>query len=336
MDHEYINLLKSSLEKNNVEVKLLKPFHYAAIINILALIFYRFRGYRLAHIHWLYIFPCSFVMKLFYILCKSLKITIIWEMHNIVSHSATMQDYKISKWFYENVDAIIYHSQDDIQRAKSELQTNVDKLHIVVPHGNFNNSYENNISKIDARKALDIDVKSRVVLCFGAIRKNRGYEYLIEAIKTLNNTVALIVGKIQDKDVYYILQQYAKINNNIKLIAKTKWIPDHDIQYFFNACDVVVLPYTDITTSGVIPLSYAFSKPVITTAIGGIKDIVNSDVGILVPPCDSIELRNAIENIFRLDIETMGKNAYVYSQEAFNWDKNSQKINIFYESLLEN
>lgn len=330
-NHEYVRKLKQHLEKAGVSVVLLKPFHYSSFTNLLKIIFFRIKGYRIIHVHWLYIFPFSSVMKGFYYFCKSLGIKIIWEMHNILPHGYAENDKKLCRWFYEKSDAIIFHSGHDIQRARDLLDTKADKIHTIMPHGNFNESYENTVSKEKARKYLGIPHNHRALLCFGFIRKNRGYEYLLEAVKDMENTIVVIAGKLEDKDVYRDLLTYEKRLPQLRLFAK--WIPDEEIQYYFNASDIVVLPYTDITTSGVIPLAYAFSRPVITTNIGGLKDIVNDDTGAIVPAKDVEALRNAIENIFSRDLLAMGKCAFEYSRKELSWERNVQKIKELYELM---
>ena len=330
-NHEYVRKLKQHLEKAGVSVVLLKPFHYSSFTNLLKIVFFRLKGYRIIHVHWLYIFPFGFVMKGFYHFCKGFGIKVIWEMHNILPHGYAESDKKNSRWFYEKADAIIFHSGQDIQRAKDLFNTDTDKIHMIIPHGNFNGSYENTISKKEARRHLNILDNERALLCFGFIRKNRGYEYLIDATKDMKNTVIMIAGKSEDKDICKKLLAYEKRLPQLRVFVK--WIPDEEIQYYFNACDIVVLPYTDITTSGVIPLAYAFSRPVITTNIGGLRDIVNDDTGIIVPAKDVEALRNAIENIFSRDLLAMGKCAYEYSRKEFSWESNAQKIRELYELM---
>ena len=332
-NHEYIKQLKQHLERLGVGVILLKPFHYSSFSNLAKMIFFRLKGARVIHVHWLYIFPFRFVMKGFYYFCKGLGMKIIWEMHNILPHGYAENDKKDSKWFYEKSDGIIFHSRHDIQRAKDTFGTSMNKPHIVIPHGNFNESYENKISKKEARERLAIPADNRVILCFGFIRKNRGYEYLIEAIKDMRHTTVVIAGKLQDKDVCKTLLNYEKTVPHLRLYIK--WIPNEEVQLYFNACDIVALPYTDITTSGVIPLAYAFSRPVVTSDIGGLQDIVNADTGILVPPRDAEALKNAIDRIFNSDFAGMGENACEYARKEFNWESNARKIREFY-SLTSN
>ena len=332
-NHEYINRLGHSLNKAGIRVKNLKPFHYSTPMNILRLLFFRMAGYRIVHVHWLYIFPFAFVMKWFYFFCKVLGIRIIWEMHNIVPHSCKERDIKNARWFHEKAHAIIFHSKSDIERSREMLGAESGKMHIIIPHGNFSGSYENTVSKKEARKLLSIPAGMKVILCFGFIRKNRGYEYLIEAVKGMEDVVVVIAGKILESETYHQLVEYARGNANLKLFAK--WVENSEVQFYFNACDIVVLPYTHITTSGVIPLAYSFSRPVITTNIGGIKGVViNESTGLLVSPEDAKALREAIERLFSLDFEKMGRYAREYAEKEFSWDSNARKIKELYLAVL--
>lgn len=332
-NHEYIHRMKKNLESLGVNVQILKPFHWSSFENILRMLKYYKKGHNIIHVHWLYIFPLGMVMKLFTYFCIYLGIKIIWEIHNILPHGYKESDRVKAKWFYEKSDAIIFHSKEDLERSKRLLKTKYNKKHILIPHGNFNESYENNFSKEDARRILNIPNQKKVILCFGFIRSNRGYEYLMEATNGMEDTVTLIAGRIWHKSTYRELLEYEAQNENIVLIAK--WIPDDEVQIYFNACDIVVLPYTEITTSGIIPLAYSFHRPVIASAIGGIKDVVNEKTGILIPPKDVNALRVAIEGILKKDYVAMGGYAYYYSGKEFNWVSIAKKVKGLYLSLIQ-
>ena len=331
-NHEYIKRLKINLESLNIAVKILKPFHYSTFTNIVKLLLFRLKGYKIIHVHWLYVFPFSFVMRWFCYFCNATGIKIIWEMHNIIPHHLYKNAARDSKWFYEKVDGIILHSKNDIARSRDLLGTDENKMHIIIPHGNFIESYENKISKKDARIKLRIPDDKKVILCFGFIRENRGYEYLIEATNNMLDTIVIIAGKVLEKKVYEKLLNITEGRPDLKIFGK--WIPDDEIQIYFNACDIVVLPYVNITTSGVIPLAYTFSRPVITTEIGGLKDIVNEKTGILIPPENVGELKKAIGKMLSMNYEGMGRYAYEYAKKEFSWEINAKNIKSFYELML--
>ena len=121
---------------------------------------------------------------------------------------------------------------------------------------------------------MNISEGKKVILCFDFIRKNRGYEYLLDATKDMEGIVVIVAEKIDDQDTYKQIMKFETEVPNLRVFAK--WIADDELRVYFNACDIVVLPYANITPLGVIPLAYAFSKPIIAPCIGGIKDVVNS------------------------------------------------------------
>jgi len=331
-NHEYINRLTRGLEGKGVEVIRLKPFHYSSLNNLAKIIWYGGRrGYDLIHVHWLYIFPHYLVMKFFTRLTRFLGIKIVWEVHNILPHRYREIDRKISREFLRSASGLILHSREDLERIRETLGVDPHQPCIVMSHGNFIGSYKNDIDRETARSRLHIGSREKVLLCFGFIRKNRGYEYLIDAMERTEGISLIIAGKIEDKDVYREIVHRTRDNPKVRIY--TGWIPDDEVQLYFNACDVVILPYTKITTSGVVPLAYSFSKPVITTSIGGMKDIVNQETGVIVPVGDSVRLSEAINAIFREDYKKMGKSAYLYAERNMSWDRNVEAMHDFYEKI---
>jgi hypothetical protein len=69
----------------------------------------------------------------------------------------------------------------------------------------------------------------------------------------------VIALKIDDQDTYKQILKFEKEVPNLRVFAK--WIADNELQVYFNACDIGVLPYTNITTSGVILLAYHSRNP---------------------------------------------------------------------------
>ena len=70
-----------------------------------------------------------------------------------------------------------------------------------------------------------------------------------------------------------------------QVVEKLEYIDNNEIATYFFAADVVVLPYNEVTQSGVLQIAYAFGKPVVATCLGGFKEAVeNGKNGFLVPP----------------------------------------------------
>lgn len=328
--HEYVRKLKEHLKGEGVDVRLLKPFHYSTPLNILKILLYRSQGYRIIHVHWLYVFPFAWTMRLFSAFCRGLGFKIVWEMHNIVPHRRSSRDIDVSKWFYNNCDAVIFHSRHDIKRSKEVLGVGDKSPSATVYHANFIGSYKNEITKYEARKALGVPPEGRVLLCFGQIRKNRGYEHLVKAMEGLKDVTVVVAGEVIDRKVY---RELLKAADGDRIRVFGKWIPDDEVQVYFNACDAVVLPYTEITTSGVVPLAYSFSRPVIVSDIGGLSEIVTAETGILVRPGDAKGFRDAVNGIFKRDFVKMGEDAFAFAKAELAWANTASSIKRLYREV---
>jgi glycosyltransferase involved in cell wall biosynthesis len=90
------------------------------------------------------------------------------------------------------------------------------------------------------------------------------------------------------------------------------------VHYFFTAADMVILPYNEGFTSGVLKLAYAFKKPVIAAEVGELAEVIRAEqTGIVLDAffsdataqrvsetLDSQKQLNAFaENIAKIDVE---------------------------------
>lgn len=152
----------------------------------------------------------------------------------------------------------------------------------VIPHGNYIGYYPNLVSRAEARRQLDLPKKAFIYLFLGLLRPHKGLEDLFEAFERLEipNTQLLVAGKIFGDISYHSkLTELSKNNSKIKLVPE--FIPDESIQLYMNACDVCVLPYKHITTSGAAALAFSFGRPVVAPAITSFPEVITSETGIL-------------------------------------------------------
>jgi glycosyltransferase involved in cell wall biosynthesis len=99
-------------------------------------------------------------------------------------------------------------------------------------------------------------------------------------------------------------------------------VPDEEVGDLVAAADCVVLPYRSATQSGVVLVAYAGGCPVISTAVGGLPEVVDDGVtGYLVPPEDSAALAAAILRFY----EEGGRSAFEAAVEKkaaqFSWGR---------------
>ncbi len=104
-----------------------------------------------------------------------------------------------------------------------------------------------------------------------------------------------------------------------------EFIPDEDVELYFKAADIAVLPYTHIFQSGVLFLAYSFGLPVIVTDVGSLReDVVEGETGFVCRPADPLDLAHAIERYFAsgiyLDLDRTRERIRKYAKTQHSWD----------------
>jgi glycosyltransferase involved in cell wall biosynthesis len=171
-----------------------------------------------------------------------------------------------------------------------------------------------------AKKKLGVG--GNVILFFGYVRAYKGVRYLLEAFAKARekmDATLMLVGEFYEPREPY-LEQIDKLGIGKSLVLVDRYVSDEEVGLFFSAADVVVLPYTSATQSGVVQIAFAFEKPVISTRVGGIPEVIQDGVnGILIPPRDSETMARAIEKFFREDLSGAFVKNIRENSSAFSW-----------------
>jgi glycosyltransferase involved in cell wall biosynthesis len=229
---------------------------------------------------------------------------IILEMHEVVDPleeaSPILRTYSklfgriIRKW----VDIFITHSKSDRELVIERYNIDSKKVK-VLPHGLY--EHYKKIDKKSARDILGIHEKY-IILYFGLIRPYKGVKYLVEAFNSLpkeivNDTRLLIVGELWE-DAKNIEQLVKNSKYKEKITPVFKYVKDEEVSNYFSACDVVVLPYTRASQSGVATVAMYFEKPLVASRVGGLTESLNAYSGtFFVPPSDSKAICEALIKI---------------------------------------
>ena len=194
------------------------------------------------------------------IIKKNKHTKIICLADNIVPHENRFGDKPFTRYFIKPVDAFITMSE----KVMSDLRLfTKDKKALLVPHPLYDNFGEK-ISKDIARRELGISNLELVVLFFGFIRKYKGLDILLNAMKLIQNHKLqttnirlLIAGEFYENRKQYD-EQIENLGINENLILHTVFIPDSEVKKYFSAAYLVIRPYRNPTPSGVTPLAFHF------------------------------------------------------------------------------
>lgn len=161
-------------------------------------------------------------------------------------------------------------------------------------------------------------VGSGIFLCFGRIRRYKGYDQLAAVIENTPEITYRIVGK-SDGDSADVVRRLRQLPNAEVIDLE---VSDADMKREFCAADWVLLPYASATQSGVIVDSYRFSRPVIAFDVGTIQDqIVDGKTGFLVDRGDVKAFEKAVRTASEMPAEQlkeMSVSAWQFGHERYS------------------
>lgn len=243
---------------------------------------------------------------------------------NIIPHEKRHGDTIFTRYFIKPIDAFITMSEKVL--ADLDLFSLKNKKRLFVPHPLYDNFGEI-ISKKEALDKLNLSQDFSYILFFGFIRKYKGLDLLIEAMKLINNPKIklIIAGEFyEDAQPYLNLIDELKIGDRV--ILKTNFITDSEVKYYFCASDLVVQPYKSATQSGVTPLAYHFEIPMVVTNVGGLTAMVpDGEVGLIAEP-NAESIAERIKTYFNGHLEDQFKAKLKTEKQKYSWNVMTKAI----------
>ncbi|WP_108663650.1 glycosyltransferase family 4 protein [Acuticoccus kandeliae] len=135
------------------------------------------------------------------------------------------------------------------------------------------------------------------VLMFGRIFAYKGLDTLVRAEARMGARVPdlriVIAGRGDDPRGLA-----AEMGDPARYDIRHGFVSDPDVAQLFLDADLVVLPYTEASQSGVLHLAATFGKPVIATDVGELRATVEPNgLGLVVRPADPGALADAIATL---------------------------------------
>ncbi len=274
-----------------------------------------------------YFAPCYFLLTRF-----TGRQNIVFICHNVFPHERFPMDRFLTRLALRYGGHYIVHARDEAEELR-KIKKNPD--YVVTPHPTYNAFRFEGMSQAQAREQLQISPEERILLFFGYVREYKGLKYLMRAMPEIfreDEKVRLwVVGEFgADREEYRRLIHELGIRNRIRVVDT--YTPDREVEQYFAAADLVVLPYTSATQSGIVQIAYGFTKPVIVTNVGGLPDVVEDGrTGYVVRPESPEAIAEAVLRFFRENqARRMEKNIEEESYR-FSWERMGDVIELFFD-----
>lgn len=313
----YWTMLASGLKDAGVEVveerdcyKIGWLFKHRKLIDIIHIHYFQSLYCNSGHTRARLIYVFRQVLYLF--LARLLGYRTVLTLHNLEPTNALKPawvDY-LGHWVAVNLtERVIVHCAE----ARRLLAARYGRKHHVfeVSHPNYIHSYPNEIPRDASRLQLNLSSDKHVFLFFGGVRPNKNIESLIQAFRQIEgNQYSLLISGNPGNDVEYasVLRNLAEGDQRISL--QLQFIPDDQIQIYFNACDVVVLPFAHVLTSGSAILAMSYAKPVIAHRTGCLPELLEPDSGWLYEAENLDSLIDVMKSTLKEDCIRTGINGF--------------------------
>ncbi len=304
---------------------------------------------KIFHILWnnkFQLFDRTLLMLYYKLLGKK----IVFTAHNVNAGKRDLNDSLLNRLTlraqYHLADQIFVHTES----MKNELLRDFgvrERAVTIIPFGINNSMPHTDLSPADAKERLGITQGERTILFFGNIEPYKGLQFLADAFRRLsgkNTDYRLIIagrlGRGCEKYVEEVQRTIEREVSHERVMQKIEYIPDEDVEIYFKAADVLVLPYTRVSQSGVLFLGYSFGLPAIATDVGPFcEEILEGRTGFMCKPCDPVDLARVIETYFESDLfkslDSRRREIKDYANAQNSWDSVGRMTLNVYAELVE-
>ncbi len=277
----------------------------------------------------------GFLAPLFFVLHRMIGVRMVVLLHNFSSHESFIWEPLMQKLLVASADGFLTLS-DAVSREVRAAISNIPLLTL------FHSVYEPEgelPSAVDARRELNIDVHSPVLLFYGYVRHYKGLDTMLCAMPAIlerEPALRLVVAGQFYEDLlgFRTLIDQLDIGENVDLYPG--YVSAERSALFFAVADAVVLPYRNATQSGVVQLAYGYGLPVIVTPVGALPEMVRpGQTGWIARDTSSDGFAEAVGEFLdnRKGLSSMRSSIEAYRRD-FSWEAFAASASSFLETIV--
>ncbi|MFH1145156.1 MAG: glycosyltransferase family 4 protein [Candidatus Eisenbacteria bacterium] len=197
------------------------------------------------------------------------------------------------------IDAIIVHTEWNRERLARYHHMPAGKI-VVIPNGSPEAPAITPEARRELRRSLGAERDETAIAVVGRLTARKGHRFLLEALSRLEADLReawrlWVVGTGEEREA--LIEQAARLG----IAARVNFLGQRDdAREIIGVCDMLVLPSLLETQPLVLTEAMAAARPVVSTAIYGIPEIVADGVtGCLVPPAEIEPLAQSLARLIR-------------------------------------
>lgn len=253
-------------------------------------------------------------------------IPVIWTAHNLLPSNSRLQSLLVK--VLGNSASRVVAVSSAVKQTLMRCGVPSSKI-VVIPNGIDTSPFESADSNGNIRSLYGIPENAPLLLAIGRFSPEKGFDVLLEAFRRVvtahPNCNLILIGDGPEETA--LKTQAAGIPNTYLPGRMENIIP------YYHSCDMVVVP-SRLEGQGLVAIeAMASGKPVISSAVGGLVEVVlNNETGLTVPAENPQELANAIQRLIGNTglCETMGQKGKQRVAELFTLQRMSAELEELY------
>jgi glycosyltransferase involved in cell wall biosynthesis len=275
----------------------------------------------------------------FWRLKKKLKTNIVWTLHSGILSLKDLENLGASDYlqlykFWNNalnamVPKFLIKKWTEVPSLRHVITLSKRTARTLKNYGLDEEKVSSIPSGVDCNvfKPLNNRTEENSILYFGQVSSFRGVDVLFSAfeqIRKKNPSIKMIL-LCRETNPERSTSLIKRKLNNVEIV--TGILSQEELVKYLCQASIIVLPFKfwpQVECPLTILESMAMGKPVVTTTIGAIPEVIrNWENGVLVPPKNSKELANVILTLLRDSClrERIGVNARAHVEHLYDWNK---------------
>lgn len=336
-----VHYLTSSLHQFPLEESAEKVFEYSTKKGVFKVISYmrsQFTVLRkvkklkpaIVHFQWFKFFGFDYwILKKI----QGLGCRVILTAHNKLPHNTGNKYVEIHKKIYTQLDGIIVHVSSTKEDICREFLIDESKIH-VIPHGllSSNDTNPEVVKQIKTSFEKAHSLKDKMVFSMmGSLSAYKGVDLVIqmwsEYYQNQVNAVLVLAGKTSAEFEPAIQQVQNCVHIN-------RYLETNEFQALMELSDCVLLPYKDISQSGLLLSCLSNRKRVIVSSHESlIEPFQFGEIGVVLEELSPEAIYNATQKML-LNREEPSPEIWEKINEHYDWFKIATKTESLYNSLL--
>lgn len=272
----------------------------------------------------------------------------IYTRHNSRPHYYNAITYTAYNIIESSCDMVVHMGQFSYDEFKQQYpQSN----NIIIPHHIYENTYNENITREEARNKLGLSPDKFIITAFGKFRLKEEMSIVVKSFlkfKCKNKYLLAprllpfsphahtknLLKRVISNILYHTCKFACKLfsmqaDNNEKIIS------NEDLPYYIIASDLLLIQRKRILNSGNLPLAFLFRKVVVGPNYGNIRDILKESHNPIFNPEDMGSIVQALTEGYHLTQTHKGEENYLYAKQHFSLQRVAELYRQTYIDLIQ-